>query len=164
MVLVEKRSWCGNTCSRMNATVRAICCRLEICNLFAVSAANQQALKARIRGRGERIPHQDFAATELRGNFWLPGKILLSKDHVFCFALSSHWSLLKMSFLRFWPGIRLVTKWIYRKQKVVIKWIQLYPAYNHLHELKIPSPFLNIPPVKFPKHRGDASRKASLID
>ena len=129
--LVEKRSWCGNTCSRMNATVRAICCRLEICNLFAVSAANQQALKARIRGRGERIPHQDFAATELRGNFWLPGKILLSKDHVFCFALSSHWSLLKMSFLRFWPGIRLVTKWIYRKQKVVIKWIQLYPAYNH---------------------------------
>ena len=26
---------------------------------------------------------------------------------------------------------RLVTKWIYRKRKVVIKWIQLYPTYNH---------------------------------
>ena len=25
----------------------------------------------------------------------------------------------------------LVTKWIYRKRKVVIKWIQLYPTYNH---------------------------------
>lgn len=26
---------------------------------------------------------------------------------------------------------RLVTKWIYRKRKVVIKWIQLYPTYNY---------------------------------
>ena len=91
--LVEKRSWCGNTCSRMNATVRAICCRLEICNLFAVSAANQQALKARVRGRGERIPHQDFAATELRGNFWLPGRILPCGNCAFHFVLTPRRSL-----------------------------------------------------------------------
>ena len=91
--LVEKRSWCGNTCSRMNAIVRAICCRLEICNLFAVSAANQQALKARIRGRGERIPHQDFAKPELRGNFWLPGRILPCENCAFHFVLTPRRSL-----------------------------------------------------------------------
>ena len=148
--LVEKRFWRGNTCSRMNAIVRAICCRLEIYNLFAVSAANQQAPQARFRVSGcraESCPAKTalFTSSLLRG--------------VRCL------KTLKPSFYRpFSPGGGLVTNWIYRKRNVVIKWIQLYPTYNHLHELKIPSPFLNIPPVKFPKHRGDASRKASLID
>ena len=33
----------------------------------------------------------------------------------------------------------VVTKWIYRKQKAVIKWIQLYPTYNHCYGLMISS-------------------------
>ena len=51
-----------------------------------------------------------------------------------------------------------------QRSEVVISWIQLYPAYNHFRKLKIPSRFLNLPPVKFAKHRVFASPKVSPID
>ena len=49
---------------------------LPSCLGHAVSAANRQAPQAR-RGYGERIPHQDSRRQNCRGNFWLPGRILL---------------------------------------------------------------------------------------
>ena len=51
-----------------------------------------------------------------------------------------------------------------KKRKVVISWIQLYPDYNHFRNLKIPSRFLNLLPVKFAKHCVFASPKVSPID
>ena len=82
-----------------------------------------------------------FAATELRGNFWLPGKILPSgKTTVLrpVFPLRrSPWPIALYD--SFAQNEGLVTKWIYRKQKVVIKWIQLYPTYNHRYRLMISS-------------------------
>ena len=48
----------------------------------AVSAANRQAPQAR-RGYGERIPHQDSRRQNCRGNFWLPGRILLCENGAF---------------------------------------------------------------------------------
>ena len=121
--LVEKRFWRGNTCSRMNAIVRAICCRLEIYNLFAVSAANQQAPQARFRVSGCRAES-------------CPAKTALFTPSLLCGGCC----LKPSGHDAFSPGGGLVTNWIYRKRKVVIKWIQLYPTYNHRSGLRIPSP------------------------
>ncbi len=57
-------------------------------------------------GMGSGIPTKICAEPELRGNFWLPGKILLCKNYALCSALSLHRSRLKMFFLRLFAGHR----------------------------------------------------------
>ena len=116
-----------------------------------------------LRGGGERNPHQDSRRQNCRGNFWLPGRILLCENGAF------H-SVLPLRSLKI-PvyGLSCRTQdWLQsgymKKRKMVISWIQLYPAYNHFRNLKIPSRFLNFQPVKFAKHRAFASPKVSPID
>ena len=55
---------------------------LPSCLGHAVSTANRQAPQAR-RGHGVRNPHQDSRRQNCRGNFWLPGRILLCENGAF---------------------------------------------------------------------------------
>ena len=97
--------------------------------------------RARFRGRGERNPHQDRLETSIRQDGCLTGRILPSgKTTVLrpVFSLRrSPWPIALYD--SFAQNEGLVTKWIYRKQKAVIKWIQLYPTYNHRYGLMISS-------------------------
>ena len=88
-----------------------------------------------------------------------------AKTALFSSRSSSAIVLLKTTFHSlFFAKRNRYTYRIYRNGKVVISWIQLYPAYNHFRKLKIPSRFLNLLPVKFSKHRVFASPKVSPID
>ena len=95
--------------------------------------------KARLRGRGERIPRQDSPENRHLKDACLTGRILPSRKTTVLrpvFSLRrSPWPIALYD--SFSQNEGLVTKWIYRKQKVVIKWIQLYPTYNHRYGLMI---------------------------
>ena len=107
----------------------------------AVSAVNQQAEGMFPRVWGAESP-PGFRGDRIAGQFLAAGQNLaLRKLREGCaFSLRPFFarSLLKMlSHRLFCRAEGLATKWIYRNGEMVIKWIRLYPTYNHSRRLKI---------------------------
>ena len=97
---------------------------------------------AMLRGCGERNPHQDFrGARNCRGQFLAAGENLALPENdsppscVFLRGRNIDIPLVHVKAIY----KQVVTKWIQRKMQVVIKWLQMYPLYNHALRIeKIP--------------------------